>query len=328
MKEPVDGGGAFSALPMKARIAMRRAVAAAVGVATMAAVMVAPQVALAADAGNGAKATASTNPYVDVTITKVADGTGHGTAAQTFVNSKNGFTPGDNTPTDGVVSSYDTVTYELDVRFTAAGSRTVTIGAPSSSKSEYLGDIAFGCVSGHQVSATRNSDGSCTYTVPAGATERLKQTITVPAKDTAGTAKENQTFDVGVWRGEVAYSKPFTTVHVDPVTVVSAPRADLVVTTNRPKRDIDTAYVAQEQGKTASGSFKLAVDQLTYPNYSGVKGVSKQTKWDAELDLSAFPDGTVFTTVSDSSAVSFTKTAQSTVWELTGGGSAHRVHAA
>lgn len=53
-------------------------------------------------------------------LSKVADGTGHGTSNQTFVNAANGFEVGDNAPDDGVVSSGDLVLYRLDLGFTAA----------------------------------------------------------------------------------------------------------------------------------------------------------------------------------------------------------------
>ena len=52
-------------------------------------------------------AAAAAPAYVSASLSKVADGTGHGTPNQTFVNAANGFEVGDNAPDDGVVSSGD-----------------------------------------------------------------------------------------------------------------------------------------------------------------------------------------------------------------------------
>ena len=62
-----------------------------------------------------------TAPYVQAqttatgTLTVLQDGTGHGTPDQTFINSQNGYTPGDDTPTDGVVAVGDVVTYQFKI---------------------------------------------------------------------------------------------------------------------------------------------------------------------------------------------------------------------
>ena len=71
-------------------------------------------------------AAAAAPAYVSAALSKVADGTGHGTPNQTFVNAANGFEVGDNAPDDGVVSSGDLVLYRLDLGFTAA---SVNVGA-------------------------------------------------------------------------------------------------------------------------------------------------------------------------------------------------------
>ena len=60
-------------------------------------------------------AAAAAPAYVSAALSKVADGTGHGTPNQTFVNAANGFEVGDNAPDDGVVSSGDLVLYRLDL---------------------------------------------------------------------------------------------------------------------------------------------------------------------------------------------------------------------
>lgn len=72
-------------------------------------------------------AAAAAPAYVSAALSKVADGTGHGTSNQTFVNAANGFEVGDNAPDDGVVSSGDLVLYRLDLGFTAASARSVRV---------------------------------------------------------------------------------------------------------------------------------------------------------------------------------------------------------
>jgi|GEM_PF-2501848 len=90
---------------------------------------------LATSLGVPAVAAEAENPWTTATITLQSDGTGHGVqGAQTFIRSENGFAPGDNSPTDGVVSSGDSVTYVVQLAFQASMARTVavTIGVPSS----------------------------------------------------------------------------------------------------------------------------------------------------------------------------------------------------
>lgn len=124
------------------------------------------------------------NPaYATAKIVKKADGTGHGTSSQTFVNSKNGFATGDDSPTDGVVASGDTVEYSLTLNFNAAGKRTINVKFDLDD-APYLQTADGGgfCQPGQLVTAKKNSDGSCSYTVPAGGVETMTQTFYLKAK--------------------------------------------------------------------------------------------------------------------------------------------------
>src|SRR5699024_671706 len=78
------------------------------------------------------------NPHVDVNIQKTFDGTGHGTGSATFVNSDNGYTPGDNTPNDGIVSSPDTVGYDITLHIKAGLERTVAVTMNGTDHLEWL----------------------------------------------------------------------------------------------------------------------------------------------------------------------------------------------
>ena len=231
--------------------------------------------------------------YASATVTTIADGTGHGTNAQTFVNSKNGFAPGDDSPHDGVVASGDTVEYKLRLDFTASGKRDVTVSFDTS-KAPYLTPAAGGsfCSAGKQVTA-KGDTGSCTYTVPAGVVESMTQTFFMKAKDTGGTAKTGQILNVKVTRG--GDDGETTTYRTDAITVVSAPAADVEVDNGGMK---DNHWPAErttlwEDGKNPSGYFDLKVVPLHYKDYSS-NGASTSGPWSGTLDVSAFPAGTTF----------------------------------
>ena len=231
--------------------------------------------------------------YASATVTTIADGTGHGTNAQTFVNSKNGFAPGDDSPHDGVVASGDTVEYKLRLDFTAAGKRDVTVSFDTSA-AQYLTPAAGGsfCSAGKQVTA-KGDTGSCTYTVPAGVVESMTQTFFMKAKDTGGTAKTGQILNVKVTRG--GDDGETTTYRTDAITVVSAPAADVEVDNGGLK---DNHWPAErttlwEDGKNPSGYFDLKIVPLHYKDYSS-NGASTSGPWSGTLDVSAFPTGTTF----------------------------------
>lgn len=243
-----------------------------------------------------AQAAEPTPTYTTARIVKKTDGTGHGTEAQTFVNSKEGFTPGDDSPTDGVVASGDTVEYSLTLNFTAAGKRTIRVKFDNS-KAPFLEPTNGGgfCQPGQLVTAKKNSDGSCSYTVPAGGVETITQTFHLQAKDTGGVARTGQIPQFTVSReGDNGES---TTYRSDEITVVSAPNADLVIDNGgnglysyerRAKR-------TEKNDTPATGYFTIRADALTYPNYSSSKGASTLIPWTTKVDVSAFPQGTTWT---------------------------------
>lgn len=233
--------------------------------------------------------------YATAKIVKKADGTGHGTPAQTFVNSKNGFAPGDDSPTDGVVASGDTVEYSLTLNFTAAGKRTVNV-AFDLTDAPYLEATNGGgfCQPGQLVTAKKNSDGSCSYTVPAGGVETMTQTFYLKAKDTGGVAKSGQIPKIIVKRTDGAS----TTYRSDEITVVSAPAADLVIDNGGNPVEGQYSYEHRtywSQNTDATGSFTIRADALTYPGYSSTKGASTSIDWTTKVDISDFPQGTVWT---------------------------------
>lgn len=233
--------------------------------------------------------------YATAKIVKKADGTGHGTSSQTFVNSKNGFATGDDSPTDGVVASGDTVEYSLTLNFNAAGKRTINVKFDLDD-APYLQTADGGgfCQPGQLVTAKKNSDGSCSYTVPAGGVETMTQTFYLKAKDTGGLVKPGQIPKIVVAR-EGGTS---TTYRTDELTVVSAPAADLVIDNGGNPVKGQYSYEHRtywSQNTDATGDFTIRTDALTYPGYSSTKGASTSIDWTTKVDISDFPQNTVWT---------------------------------
>ena len=233
--------------------------------------------------------------YATAKIVKKADGTGHGTSSQTFVNSKNGFATGDDSPTDGVVASGDTVEYSLTLNFNAAGKRTINVKFDLDD-APYLQTADGGgfCQPGQLVTAKKNSDGSCSYTVPAGGVETMTQTFYLKAKDTGGLVKPGQIPKIVVAR-EGGTS---TTYRTDELTVVSAPAADLAIDNGGNPVKGQYSYEHRtywSQNTDATGDFTIRADTLTYPGYSSTKGASTSIDWTTKVDISDFPQGTVWT---------------------------------
>lgn len=166
--------------------------------------------------------------YTNVQIAETSDGTGHGTPSQTFINSDNGYKVGDNTPTDGVVSSGDYVTVKTKLSFTAAKERTIRVSADTSS-APFLQLVATGgwCESGRIVTAKLNSDNSCSYKIPTGAVETLTTPMVFKALDTSGKIQKDQKLSITVERSGLSDS--MSSYPVRPFTVVSAPLADVVL---------------------------------------------------------------------------------------------------
>lgn len=181
-----------------------------------------------------AQAAEQTPAYVTAGLVKNSDGTGFGTTNQSFVNSQNGFEVGDNGPHDGVVSSGDVVSYNLNLAFTAAKKRYVRVRW-SFTDAPYLKGSGDFCYSGSQIQAIKQDDGSCVFMVPTGSVESLSREIYLQAKDTDGRVIPDQRAVLTVERVEQDHDGNFVVAgqqiiqETSPVTVVSAPAADVVV---------------------------------------------------------------------------------------------------
>lgn len=232
--------------------------------------------------------------YATARVTKIADGTGHGTAAQSFVNAKNGFRVGDNTKDDGVVSSGDTVEYRLELEFNAAAKRQIKVSWTKSGLLKVAKDQGSFCQAGSMVTATLNSDDSCTYTVPAGVAETISQNMFLTAGDTAGkvVAGQSVSYTMGRVGGETQAS-----VKIGDLTIVSAPAADLVIDNGGLGDDgasVERTLPNWTNGGTASGWFDLKVKPLNYPGCNTSHGASTTVPWETDVDVSRFPAGTTW----------------------------------
>lgn len=240
---------------------------------------------LATGAASAQAVEAARSPYVDVTLESVQDGTGHGTPAQTFVNSKNGFKIGDDSPTDGVVSFGDTVTYVERLSFQPAQRRVVTIGFDLSGAGLLENtDSAAQCPAGHDVKTSKTASG-CRYEVPAGVAENLTATLRLTAKDSDGVPVDNQKPLLTVSRDGGATEK-----HALPAeTVVSTPNADLYLDNG--------AYDGNERVIVGRGDgyFDLKVRPKGWKDYSTTHGASASNTYSGTVDVSQFPEDTQWT---------------------------------
>jgi alpha-tubulin suppressor-like RCC1 family protein len=213
------------------------------------------------------------------------------------VNTANGFAIGDDSPTDGIVSSGDTVAYEVNLQFAASAARNVavTISVPEYLEWRPQGDLL--CQRGHFVTATRSGD-MCNFRVPAGAVESLTVPLILTARDTGGQVRDRQQASIAVG---VVGRPVHAEAHARAVTVVSAPAADVVMT--QPPHFALTAENTVEASSSivwhatnhASGHFLATPVPLTWPGYSPTKGASIAGPWTARLDVSGFPDTTTWT---------------------------------
>lgn len=235
---------------------------------------------LATGAASAQAVEATRSPYVDVTLESVQDGTGHGTPAQTFVNSKNGFKIGDDSPTDGVVSSGDTVTYVERLSFQPAQRRVVTIGFDLSGAGLLENtESASQCPAGHDVKTSKTPSG-CRYEVPAGVAENLTATLRLTAKDSGGVPVDNQKPLLTVSRDGGATEK-----HALPAeTVVSTPNADFY---------LDNGAYDGKNLESSLGIY-LRVRAKGWKGYTTTHGSSLTGSYYATLDVSNFPDNAVW----------------------------------
>lgn len=266
--------------------------------------------------GHDANAADKPQPYVTASMSKIMDGTGWNDDGKpmkgnhTFIQKANGFQIGDDSPTDGVVASGDTVQYTVQLNFMAAKERTIRVRFDSQARNDdgksYLelasGDGSTFCSSTPDVSASwvdrNNPDGGCDYHVGAGVSSMVRQTVYLRARDTGGTVRKNNAISMNIAR--LDGGSDFN-VNGDDITVVSSPSADLLFENGA---DPHNSFPSErrtglQQNGDATGhiTIKPVPVQWTDWNRYGSSSVNAWASADspAVVDVSAFPDGTVFT---------------------------------
>lgn len=227
------------------------------------------------------------NPYTDLVVTKLWDGTGHGTPAQTFVTTRNGFAPGDDTPTDGVVSSHDTAGYRVEVRIQPGPARDIAVRLTTTDALQ-APNLTGLCIDLPGVTS-RTSGDSCIFSIARGATATISQDVTATAADTAGAAVPGQHLTATVaLNGQATYA----TVNGEDLTVVSAPTGDFRITPTYYPRSSQRTFT---DAPNLTGGFDVSVDALRRPGFDPRKGVSTLGDYRIPVDVSAFPAGTTWT---------------------------------
>lgn len=226
------------------------------------------------------------NPLASLTLEKTFDGTGHGTDTATFITSQNGFKPADDTPTDNVVSSNDTVGYKMDLKIRAGAARTIVLDFSKNNLLNVDFDTFcynFGAIAAKQVNST------CELQIPTGASGSLTSNIIATAADTAGRIERDQALNISYG---IKDSKSYGNTLSEAVTIISAPRADLVIWPGSyPSK---TAY-KKNFSSAATGFFELIPKELEYENTASKKGVSTAGEYTATIDVSEWPETTVWT---------------------------------
>lgn len=265
--------------------------------------IVAVLTAVAATSGAGvvtstANAEEPTPPNVDVTFTKVTDGTGFGTADQCWLNSANGYTggadddkPGDNTANDGVVCSGDYVEYEMDLKFKGGVDNAVRLvpSVPEGFPLKYVSSKGSFCRSEGQLSAEGYDGDGCTFRAPDGYTNEVRQTLWYSADNHGGQPLRDQTMTFDLYTGDDkdGWTK-YSSVKLEPVTVISMTYAEARVDTYS---DSDLKW--NKDTKTLERVLNIFADRLRPKASQTTKGLSNyMLDWSGTLDLSAFPTGT------------------------------------
>ncbi|MFT3942632.1 MAG: SdrD B-like domain-containing protein [Ancrocorticia sp.] len=246
---------------------------------------------------------AAPDPYATISLTKIYDGTDHNAADGnkpngTFVNSANGYIPGDDSATDGIVSSSDIVGYELLVNILPGPARSMDVALILPEGLTFSrADNADICVKNQFVTGRFNGTDakpSCRYTAKVGTPVQVSSQVKLRGIDTGGTVLPGQVAAatigaVGPVNGENAFLGVYTKALADPATVVSAPAADLVVRPSQCTPD----YVCQRNTVASkAGSFFLTPQAVRWGGYSTTKGAAAGGSWSAQVDVSGFPEGT------------------------------------
>ncbi|MCD4548851.1 MULTISPECIES: RCC1 domain-containing protein [unclassified Schaalia] len=247
-----------------------------------------------------------TNPYASATLSSDYDGTGHdvrtpsGGSAQTFINAKNGFEPGDNTKDDGVVASGDFVGLISHLRVEPGPERLIQVRYTLPEWLDFDARLNPVLSAGNSTLITHVGEPTwdeasrvvtVTYKTKRGVPVALSVPFVLTAKDTAGEVKDNQVVKVEVAAGD---QRAYSSFSSKGYTVVSVPRADIMV---RPDNYVKSEDGAPSYPRALYSRNQKFIDVEVYPrpvsdNKWSSKGSSTLTPWSGYLDVSGLPEGT------------------------------------
>lgn len=256
------------------------------------------------------------SPYTIATFEKVQDGTGWKSDktpqenVHTFINKANGYAVGDNTPTDGIVASNDVVEYNLNLAFTAAKARTINVKIASGDdnllkivqKGSFCSQTGTSNVSAKWHNPNDLTQG-CDYHVATGASINLSQSVFLKAADTLGTIKKSKPIVATVTREE--HEGGSYQIQGDPITIVSAPAADLVLDNGATIDPYGRERYNQirKDNNPITGYFNIRVMPIKYGKWStlGASTLGEYSSPDRPLkiDVKEFPKGTQFSIDND-----------------------------
>lgn len=219
-----------------------------------------------------------------IQVSLVSDGTHKERLPETYLKTENGFELADNTSTDGVVASKDTVIYQIKLTINAGKERDIYLKLSIEGdglETDHLN--AIGKLSGF-LSTEPQGEDTVKIHVKRGLSGEFTTNLAVKAKDTAGETETDNRLVATLLdtnQNEIASSKS------QPVTVISTVMADLTLDTGNALQE--TSYYQTD----TLGSFVIRPYELQ-PNGYANYGISARATWHANLNVADFPDGTEF----------------------------------
>ncbi len=237
-----------------------------------------------------------------ISLTKVSDGTHDGTTAdECYLNSANGFPGGDDSATDGIVCSGDTVKYHLALHLEAGRKRTLTLrfdlskaaGLDLTDLKNQLASFCNRTVGG--IAGTWNaSAAACVISVPRGVKlsdeSQFATDLSVTAADSGGvpntgnvlsaTLATDQKLDADGNPSVISSAKP-----TDPVTVISRPIADLTIDAGDNANGAKETYTQADKG---AGQIIISPYSPSFEGWNNTYGIAAPGPWTTDVDVTQF----------------------------------------
>lgn len=235
-----------------------------------------------------------TRDGITYTISKLSDGTGQGTASGCAINSSLGYTPGDNTETDGYACTRDTSTYQVTINVAAsATARTQSLRLQADSAAQEVMNIGLAS----QFCAGTATGSLHTGVVRSGTSTDFACEMTFPANISG-----QESFSFTVQRDQVGLLDILMSTTVAGVTEsVQSPQVQiLAIPTLDPYFRAPTQGAVVRNGVSGVSFAAQLVDRnvMFPPYYTSQKGMLNYSSYNEHavigVDISEFPAGTIF----------------------------------